>query len=610
MKLKPLVQASALVLLSLTSCKKSQPVSGTLPPVTLLNVSYDPTREFYEEFNQEFVKHWQDTHGQTVKIDQSHGGSGKQARSVHRRHRRGRRHTRAFAGYRHAPHRARPPPADWQTKLPDNSSPYTSTIVFVVRKGNPKAIKDWGDLVKSGVQVITPNPKTGGAPRWCYLAGWAWGRREFAGDEAKVQDFIKRALSERPGSRQRCPRLHHHLRPARNRRRPPVMGKRSPPHRKGIPRPNRDCLSVHQHPCRTLRRGGREKRCEKGDRRSREGLSRLSLHRIRPGPRRQALLPSAQSQGSPKNSQHISQDEARHHRPGIRRLGEGPEDPLRTTAASSTRSINAESFIIGLHCTFNTQKFMNPTQTPENIVQTEYLSIGQLAAYLGWSTRFIEGLVRGERLPGLEIDGQWRFRRDDVVDWLEQKIQTLDTARVSELEAKMESSLLESGVLPHHPDRPPDLPPSAQGHRARCSSNEQVGRASLALSRSARPRVCCSTRTICSHLSWTANRFAAPPCPAESPCVIHADRCQVSSSGSFFVSCAPRRRSISERRTARALRCSSFYARRMTAPTFMAWPVSHGFSTVAAIDPLKNAATSEDVIAILADAESKIQARE
>lgn len=90
---------------------------------------------------------------------------------------------------------------------------------------------------------------------------------------------------------------------------------------------------------------------------------------------------------------------------------------------------------------------MNPTQTPENIFQTEYLSIGQLAAYLGWSTRFIEGLVRGERLPGLEIDGQWRFRRDDVVDWLEQKIQTLDTARVSELEAKMESSLLEAGIF-------------------------------------------------------------------------------------------------------------------------------------------------------------------
>src|SRR6188472_1687929 len=90
---------------------------------------------------------------------------------------------------------------------------------------------------------------------------------------------------------------------------------------------------------------------------------------------------------------------------------------------------------------------MNPIQSLENTIQTEYLSIGQLAAYLGWSTRFIEGLVRGEHLPGLEIDGQWKFRRDDVVDWLEQKIQTLDTARVTELEAKMESSLLADGTF-------------------------------------------------------------------------------------------------------------------------------------------------------------------
>jgi sulfate/thiosulfate transport system substrate-binding protein len=183
---------------ALTSCDKAVPSDGTTPTATILNVSYDPTREFYVEVNDVFAKQWKKDRGQDLTINQSHGGSGKQARSVidgvdadvvtlalsldiDMIHKEGKLL-----------------PADWQTKLPHNSSPYTSTIVFVVRKGNPKGIKDWGDLVAPGTQVITPNPKTGGAPRWCYLAGWAWGRREFQGDETKVQDFIKRLYKNVP----------------------------------------------------------------------------------------------------------------------------------------------------------------------------------------------------------------------------------------------------------------------------------------------------------------------------------------------------------------------------------------------------------------------------
>ena len=200
MKTKQLIQASVLAIVSLStlSCQKQHEKGTGSPTVNLLNVSYDPTREFYAEFNKEFVKHWKREHGQDLVIDQSHGGSGKQARYV-------------LDGIDadvvtlalsldvdmlHAERNLIP--ADWQTKLPDNSSPYTSTIVFVVRKGNPKGIKDWGDLVNQGVQVITPNPKTGGASRWCYLAGWAWGRRAYQGDEAKVQDFIKRLYKNVP----------------------------------------------------------------------------------------------------------------------------------------------------------------------------------------------------------------------------------------------------------------------------------------------------------------------------------------------------------------------------------------------------------------------------
>ncbi|HOD45788.1 MAG TPA: sulfate ABC transporter substrate-binding protein [Opitutaceae bacterium] len=155
----------------------------------LLNASYDPTRELYVEYNAAFARHWQATTGDTVAIKQSHGGSGKQARAVIE----GLPAdvvTLALAGDIDAiATHAKLLPADWQQRLPDRASPYTSTIVFLVRKGNPKAIHDWDDLVKPDVAVITPNPKTSGGARWNYLAAWAYGRRHFGGD-AGARRFI------------------------------------------------------------------------------------------------------------------------------------------------------------------------------------------------------------------------------------------------------------------------------------------------------------------------------------------------------------------------------------------------------------------------------------
>ncbi|MFN0067054.1 MAG: sulfate ABC transporter substrate-binding protein [Limisphaerales bacterium] len=166
--------------------------------IELLNVSYDPTREFYEDFNAVFAKHWKERTGDTVTIRQSHGGGGRQARAV-------------IDGLQAdvvtlaiaydvdmLAERGRLIPKDWQQRLPHNSTPYTSTIVLVVRAGNPKGIKDWGDLAKPGVAVVTPNPKTSGGARWNYLAAWAWAKREFNGDEARIQDFLRRVYKNVP----------------------------------------------------------------------------------------------------------------------------------------------------------------------------------------------------------------------------------------------------------------------------------------------------------------------------------------------------------------------------------------------------------------------------
>ncbi|MEK4254897.1 sulfate ABC transporter substrate-binding protein [Ureibacillus sp. FSL K6-2830] len=200
---KKLLLGIALLILLLAACGKQEQSNdnastnnnasenNTSKPVELLNVSYDPTRELYEEFNKEFAAYWKEQTGQEVTIQQSHGGSGKQARSVidgieadvvtlalaYDIDEIGQ--TRQLLN------------EDWQTEFENNSSPYTSTIVFLVRKGNPKNIQDWDDLTKEGISVITPNPKTSGGARWNYLAAWAFANKKFNGDETKIKHFMK-----------------------------------------------------------------------------------------------------------------------------------------------------------------------------------------------------------------------------------------------------------------------------------------------------------------------------------------------------------------------------------------------------------------------------------
>lgn len=181
----------------LLACLLALPAAAAAQDKTLLNVSYDPTREFYAEYNRAFVAHWQRETGETLTIRASHGGSGKQARAVID----GLEAdvvTLALSGDIDAiAEKGKLLPADWQTRLPHNSSPYTSTIVLLVRKGNPKGIKDWGDLAKPGVGVITPNPKTSGGARWNYLAAWTWAAREYRSG-GKVLDYMRRLFGNVP----------------------------------------------------------------------------------------------------------------------------------------------------------------------------------------------------------------------------------------------------------------------------------------------------------------------------------------------------------------------------------------------------------------------------
>ena len=186
MKSIPLPLRTLLLALGLTLA-----AAAAARDVKLLNVSYDPTRELYRDFNAAFARDWQLKKNQKVEIENSHGGSGKQARAV-------------IDGLEadvvtlalaydidSIAQRARLLPVDWQKRLPENSSPYTSTIVFLVREGNPKKIKDWPDLLRPGVAVITPNPKTSGGARWNYLAAWAYGLKIFNGDEAKTRNLVR-----------------------------------------------------------------------------------------------------------------------------------------------------------------------------------------------------------------------------------------------------------------------------------------------------------------------------------------------------------------------------------------------------------------------------------
>jgi sulfate/thiosulfate-binding protein len=174
------------------------PLLAQAASIELLNVSYDPTRELYKAVNEKFAAQWQAKTGDSVRIKQSHGGSGKQARSVID----GLEAdvvTLALAGDIDAiAEKAKALPPAWQKRLPSNSSPYTSTIVFLVRKGNPKGIRDWNDLVKPGVSVVTPNPKTSGGARWNYLAGYAYALKANANDEARARDFIKALYRNAP----------------------------------------------------------------------------------------------------------------------------------------------------------------------------------------------------------------------------------------------------------------------------------------------------------------------------------------------------------------------------------------------------------------------------
>lgn len=169
---------------------KSEPKSESGEPVkkTLLNVSYDPTRELYAEFNQAFAEHWKELRGEEVEIDQSHGGSGKQSRGVIEGLSADVVSLALSGDIDTIAKKSGLLDADWQQRFPNNSSPYTSTIVFLVRKGNPKQIRDWGDLLGEGVEIITPNPKTGGGARWNYLAAWGYAMNRELGDLAALKD--------------------------------------------------------------------------------------------------------------------------------------------------------------------------------------------------------------------------------------------------------------------------------------------------------------------------------------------------------------------------------------------------------------------------------------
>jgi sulfate/thiosulfate-binding protein len=189
----------AAMLAVLAACGSRDGAGGTGgQAVTMLNVSYDPTRELYVEFNKAFAAHWKNTTGQDLSIKQSHGGSGKQARSVID----GLAAdvvTLALAGdIDSLVKRGKLLAPDWESRLPDNSAPYTSTIVFLVHKGNPKAIRDWGDLVREGVQVVTPNPKTSGGARWNYLAGYAWALAQPGGSDATAREYLRKLYANVP----------------------------------------------------------------------------------------------------------------------------------------------------------------------------------------------------------------------------------------------------------------------------------------------------------------------------------------------------------------------------------------------------------------------------
>ncbi len=184
-----------LVLLTATQLAAPQALAKE---ITLLNVSYDPTRELYADYNASFSKYWQAKTGDTIKVNQSHGGSGKQARAVIDGLQADVATLALAYDVDQLYEKGKLIPKDWQKRLQHNSSPYTSTIVFLVRKGNPKNIKDWNDIVKPGVSVITPNPKTSGGARWNYLAAWAYALKQNNNDETKAKEFVTKLYKNVP----------------------------------------------------------------------------------------------------------------------------------------------------------------------------------------------------------------------------------------------------------------------------------------------------------------------------------------------------------------------------------------------------------------------------
>jgi sulfate/thiosulfate-binding protein len=187
--------AAALIALSSCGGPAQTPATGT---VMLRNVSYDPTRELYVDFNAAFARYWKTKSGQQLRVEQSHGGSATQARSVIEGLAADVVTLALAADINTIAAQGKLLPVNWQSLLPDNSSPYTSTIVFLVRKGNPKGIHDWGDLVRPGVSVITPNPKTSGGARWNYLAAWAYARAQPGGDDASARQFVRQLYRNVP----------------------------------------------------------------------------------------------------------------------------------------------------------------------------------------------------------------------------------------------------------------------------------------------------------------------------------------------------------------------------------------------------------------------------
>jgi len=174
------------------------PASGALAQTELLNVSYDPTRELYREFNAAFVEHWREQTGETVQISQSHGGSGAQARAVIDGLDADVVTLAMQSDIDAIVRNSGKIDESWRERLPHNASPYNSTLIFLVRAGNPKDIRDWDDLVRDDIEVITPNPKTSGVARWNYLAAWAWAHQAFDGDEEQIRDFVARVYRNVP----------------------------------------------------------------------------------------------------------------------------------------------------------------------------------------------------------------------------------------------------------------------------------------------------------------------------------------------------------------------------------------------------------------------------